>query len=135
MTATPTVRHVEEADEETWSDTRAKISFRTTIGDGDTPTKDLCSGVAHLEPGGWLSLHRHQVTEVYQVLTGQGVVTLEDVDHAVRAGSCVYIPPNREHGIRNTGDVPLEFMFVFQADSINDVEYVWSEGSPNQRPG
>lgn len=126
MTITPTVRHIDEAEEETWSDTRGRISFRTAIGDGTTPTKDLCSGVAHLESGGWLSLHRHAPAEVYQVLTGQGVVTLEGVEHAVRAGSGVYIPSNREHGIRNTGDVPLEFVYVYEADSIADVDYVWS---------
>lgn len=96
MTGTPMVRHIDEAKEEVWSDTRGSISFRTTIGDGSTPTEDLCSGVAHLEPGGWLSLHRHAAAEVYHVLTGQG-------------------------------DLPLEFLDVYQADSIQDMEYVWSQ--------
>ena len=126
MTATPTVRHIDEAEEEVWSDTRGRISFRTVIGDGSTPTKDLCSGVAYLEPGGWLSLHRHAPAEVYQVLTGQGVVILDGVEHPVRAGSGVYIPSNREHGIRNTGEDPLEFLYVYETDSIEDVEYLWS---------
>lgn len=121
------VRHIDEAKEEVWSDTRGSISFRTTIGDGSTPTEDLCSGVAHLEPGGWLSLHRHAAAEVYHVLTGQGVVTLVGVEHPVRTGSGVYIPSNREHGIRNTGDLPLEFLYVYRADSIEDMEYVWSQ--------
>ncbi|WP_309131165.1 cupin domain-containing protein [Brevibacterium sp.] len=126
MTATPTTRHIDEAEKEVWSDDRGKISFRTVIGDGSTPTKDLCSGVARLEPGGWLGLHCHAAAEVYQVLTGRGVVILEGIEHAVRAGSGVYIPSNREHGIRNTGDVPLEFVYVYKTDSIDDVEYVWS---------
>ncbi|WP_442859208.1 cupin domain-containing protein [Arthrobacter sp. CAN_A214] len=55
-----------------------------------------------------MSLHRHAAAEVYQVLKGQGVVTLDGIEHAVRAGSGVYDPSNREEGIRNTGDAPVE---------------------------
>lgn len=126
MNPAPVVRHIDQAEEESWSDARGVISFRTVIGDGSTPTKDLCSGAAHLAPGGWLGLHRHAAAEVYQVLAGQGCVTLEGIEHTVRAGSAVYIPSHHEHGIRNTGDVPLEFIYVYQTDSIQDIEYLWS---------
>ena len=109
-----------------WSDERGSISFRTAIGDGTTPTSDLCSGIAHLKPGGWLALHRHEAPEIYQVLTGCGIVTLDGHEHAVQAGSAVYIPSSREHGIRNTGQTPLEFVYVYQADSTTQIEYLWS---------
>ncbi|RCK68347.1 cupin domain-containing protein [Desertihabitans brevis] len=121
-----TVRHLDEAHEEVWSDDRGRISFRTGIGDGTPQTADLCSGVAHLDPGGWLAPHRHVAPEVYQVLLGSGTVTLDGAEHDVVAGSAVYIPSNHEHGIRNTGDGPLEFVYVYQADAIDDIEYVWS---------
>ena len=127
LTPTPTVRHVNEAQEQVWSDQRGDISFRTAIGDGTTNTRDLCSGVAHLEVGGWLGLHRHAAPEVYQVLTGQGVVSLDGIEHVVQAGSAVYIPSNCEHGIRNIGNDPLEFLYVYRTDSIEDVEYIWSD--------
>lgn len=126
MQPVPVVRHLDEVEEITWSDHRGRISFRTGIGDGTVPSADLCSGVARLEPGGWLALHRHAAPEVYQVLSGTGVVTLDGQQHEVGAGSAVYIPGNREHGIRNSGDGPLEFVYVYQTDSITDVDYVWS---------
>jgi mannose-6-phosphate isomerase-like protein (cupin superfamily) len=126
MSAVPSVRHVNDAPEEVWFDHRGAISFRTVIGDGRTPTADLCSGVAHLEVGGWLSLHRHEAPEVYQILTGEGVVSLEGTEHAVRSGSGVYIPSNTEHGIWNTGGTPLELVYVYETDTITDVKYIWS---------
>ena len=126
MTVTPTVRHISEAQEVVWSDQRGEISFRTAIGDGTTNTRDLSSGVARLETGGWLGLHRHTAPEVYQVLTGQGVVFLDGAEHVVQAGTAVYIPSNSEHGIRNIGDDLLEFVYVYLIDSIQDVEYIWS---------
>ncbi|PZE65051.1 cupin domain-containing protein [Curtobacterium sp. MCBD17_021] len=129
MSSTPTVRHLTDAEEEVWDDARGRISFRTPIGDGVTETTDLCSGVALVEPGGWLSLHRHEAPEIYQVVTGIGVVTLDGQEHQVRAGSAAYIPSDHEHGIRNTGDTPLEFVYVYRADSIEDIEYVWSQNT------
>ena len=127
MTHQPIVRHISEAAEEVWADHRGSISFRTAVGDGTTPTGNLCSGLAHLEPGGWLGLHRHTAPEVYQVLTGEGIVTLEGIEHEVRAGSAVYIPSDAEHGIRNSGGTPLEFLYVYESDAITDIEYVWTE--------
>ncbi|WIE84917.1 cupin domain-containing protein [Curtobacterium sp. MCPF17_021] len=129
MTAEPTIRHLHDVAEEVWDDARGSIAFRTAIGDGTTPTADLCSGVALIDPGGWLAPHRHQAPEVYQVLTGLAVVTLDGVAHEVRGGTAVYIPSNCEHGIRNTGDTPLELVYVYATDSVLDVEYSWSSPS------
>lgn len=46
-------------------------------------------------------LHFHKrATELYYVLEGEGVVVLDGVDHAVRKGSLVHIPPGVVHGAR-----------------------------------
>lgn len=39
------------------------------------------------------------------------------------------VPPNCEHGIRNTGTDSLEFVYVYQTDSIEDIEHLWSSRS------
>lgn len=45
--------------------------------------------------------HYHKVgTELYYVLDGEGVVRLDGVDHAVKTGSMVHIPPGVVHGAR-----------------------------------
>lgn len=44
-------------------------------------------------------LHYHKVaTELYYVLDGEGTVSLDGQEHAVRAGSIVHIPPRVVHG-------------------------------------
>ena len=46
-------------------------------------------------------LHYHRVaTELYYVLDGDGVVVLDGVEHPVRTGSMVHIPPGVVHGAR-----------------------------------
>ena len=43
--------------------------------------------------------HYHKrSTELYYVLEGEGTVTLDGVEHPVRKGSAVHIPPGVVHG-------------------------------------
>lgn len=43
--------------------------------------------------------HYHRVaTELYYVLEGEGIVRLDGVEHPVRKGSIVHIPPGTIHG-------------------------------------
>ena len=45
--------------------------------------------------------HYHKrSTELYYVLEGEGTVTLDGVEHPVRAGSIVHIPPGVIHGAK-----------------------------------
>ena len=46
-------------------------------------------------------LHYHKrATELYYVLDGEGTVLLDGVEHAVRKGSIVHIPPGVVHGAK-----------------------------------
>jgi quercetin dioxygenase-like cupin family protein len=46
-------------------------------------------------------LHYHRRgTELYYVLEGEGLVALDGVDHIVKKGSLVHIPPGVVHGAR-----------------------------------
>ena len=65
--------------------------------------------------------------EIYYVVEGHGIVTLDGVDHPVSAGTAVYIPGDAEHGIRNAGQTPLRFFYAFAVDSFGDVTYRFSQ--------
>ena len=109
---------------ESWNDaTRGRISFRTLFSSEETGTSGLTAGLAELAPDGRLNVHRHEAAEVYQVLEGEGVVTLDGTEHPVVPGSAVFIPGSAWHGIRATGPGTLRFSYVLQADGMGDVEY------------
>jgi quercetin dioxygenase-like cupin family protein len=132
MSTEPTAAHappvLEEADRpvEGWHDERGHLTWRTLFSAGATPTDTLVSGVAELPEGGFLALHRHDQAETYYVLSGEGVVTLDGVEHPIRPGSNVFIPGGHEHGARNTGAAVLRVFYVLAADDFGDVEYVFS---------
>lgn len=110
----------------TWDDHRGRLTFRTVFSADSTATRHFVTGVADLDEGGYLALHRHEQAETYHVLSGSGVVSLDGVEHLVGAGSHVFIPSFAEHGIRNTGTQTLRFFYALAANSFADVDYVFS---------
>lgn len=68
--------------------------------------------------------HYHKVgTELYYVLDGEGVVRLDGVDHAVKTGSMVHIPPGVVHGARGRMRV-----LVVGIPDISDEDLHFPEG-------
>jgi quercetin dioxygenase-like cupin family protein len=128
MNAQTLVIRVEDQRRDGWDDpVKGRVGWRTLFSGDRTPTDGLTAGVAELEAGGWLGLHRHTPAEIYYILEGSGVVTLEGREQEVGAGAAVFIPGDAEHGIRNTGDGLLRFVYVFPADSFAEIEYRFSK--------
>jgi quercetin dioxygenase-like cupin family protein len=122
------VVHEETCGLEGWDDAiRGKVVWRTLLSADRTPTAQLTLGVTELGPGQPSPFlpHRHAQAEIYYVLSGEGVVQIDGVEHTLRAGSSVYIPGDVPHGARNTGCDVLRLLYVFAADSFSDVHYVF----------
>jgi oxalate decarboxylase/phosphoglucose isomerase-like protein (cupin superfamily) len=114
--------------------TGGNVEWKTLISRPKTDSDTFTVGVATCPPsttlasryGGHLKLHRHTHAEIYHVISGCGVVCVDGTEHAVRKGSVVYIPGDAEHGIWNTGEDELTWLYVFAADGFEDVVYRFS---------
>ena len=122
----PVLRHENDTLEESWNDHRGRLSFRTLIDGDQTPTKELTFGTATLKAGEWLALHRHAQPEIYYILSGRGIMTIDGVRHDVSTGTGIFIPGNAEHGISNAETAPLRFLYAFAVDGFSEVVYVFS---------
>jgi quercetin dioxygenase-like cupin family protein len=128
MTVQSLVIRADNQKRDGWDDpVKGRIGWRTLFSADTTPTNGLTAGVGEVEPEGWLGLHRHTPAEIYYILEGRGIVTLEGREIEVTAGAAVFIPGDAEHGIRNTGDGLLRFVYVFPADSFSEIEYRFSK--------
>jgi transcriptional regulator with XRE-family HTH domain len=87
----------------------------------DGGTGRLLSGINEVELWEWRmapgerytsSDHSPGTREVFHVLSGELVVTVEGVDHPVAAGETVEFAADRPHGHRNDGDVPAVLTMV-----------------------
>jgi mannose-6-phosphate isomerase-like protein (cupin superfamily) len=71
---------------------------------------DSLTAVAVIKPGQQIHPpHVHSEEEYLMVLEGNGTWSLGGREFPAGAGDVLYAAPWDEHGIRNTGDVPLKF--------------------------
>lgn len=79
----------------------------------------------HLEPGASEGEHFHDADdpescspgrsseEMYIVISGEVVFTVDGEPTVLRAGDAVYTPTGERHGVRNDSDRPAELVLVF----------------------
>jgi mannose-6-phosphate isomerase-like protein (cupin superfamily) len=67
---------------------------------------------AELAPGQASLPHRLRSAEVYCILAGRGVLSVDDGQALVKPGDAVYIPPESVQSIRNQGPEPLVFLCI-----------------------
>ncbi len=121
-------------------------------GDGDTvtyevveylsPGSDMFFGTTTIYPGrigdeyymtrGHFHARRDRA-EVYYTQSGEGVLLLESRDGESRTvdmkpGVCAYIPADWAHRSVNTGEVPLVFVWVGNADAGHDYATILTHG-------
>lgn len=128
--AAVTTARTSEVEAERWADpVRGEIAFRTLFSADRTATTGMTAGVAELSPGGWLGTHRHPPAEIYHVLEGEGVVTLDGQERPVGPGTAVFIPGGSEHAVRNVGTTVLRIFYVLAVDAMGDVGYRFAAGA------
>lgn len=77
---------------------------------GDAPGGELSITWVDVEPGAQQPPHDHDPQQVYVITRGSGRMKVGDQEQDVTVGHMVFIPPNTEHGIVNTGDEVLTYV-------------------------
>ncbi|MCA9176385.1 MAG: cupin domain-containing protein [Planctomycetales bacterium] len=66
---------------------------------------------ARVPPGAITEAHYHPLTEeIYYILEGEGVMTIDGERHRVRPWDAIAIPPGAVHQIENTSPTTLRFL-------------------------
>ncbi|KAH7075125.1 hypothetical protein FB567DRAFT_183925 [Paraphoma chrysanthemicola] len=118
-----------------------------TVGIGTCPAGSRVScpsqhssssaGQGHGQGQGFLALHRHAHAEIYYVISGRGVVSIDGREERVGKGSLVFIPGDAVHGVRCLGGGEdgkggdgeeedggdLVWLYVFAADGFGEIGY------------
>jgi quercetin dioxygenase-like cupin family protein len=69
---------------------------------GASGTGHLAMGTQQVTAGAGVPIHRHfEMEESFYVLDGSGFFILDDVRHAIRQGSTIFIPKKYWHGFAN----------------------------------
>jgi mannose-6-phosphate isomerase-like protein (cupin superfamily) len=80
---------------------------------------------AVVAPGQTTWLHVLRTSEVYYILSGEGIMHIDGERAPVRPGETVYIPPKAKQQITNNGSADLAFLCIVDpAWRIKDEEVV-----------
>ena len=79
----------------------------------NTGSSRLDFRISRYAPAAYVGEHVHKVQEqVYYVLEGEGIITLDDERHLMRSNDYVYVPPGVRHSFTNTGVSGLVFLVI-----------------------
>ncbi len=82
-------------------------------GPGTTGSSRMDFRISRYAPMAYVQEHVHQIQEqVYYVLEGEGMLTLDDDKHLMRPHDYVYVPPGVRHSFTNTGTNGLVFLVI-----------------------
>ncbi len=126
----PVVTNAAERPREGWGDPARGSATWFTFFSGDiTPTSDMSAGVVEIPgDGGSLRPHRHEQPEIYFIVDGTGLLTIDGTETIVSSGSAAFIPSNALHGLRNESGSVLRVFYVFPTDRFSDIVYRFPEG-------
>src|SRR3989442_3027306 len=89
------VRHEEESPKE-----RSACGWRHLLLSRQDKERGIAAWAHAVDIDGARAHYHRRATELYYVLDGEGTVLLDGVEHPVRKGSIVHIPPGVVHGAR-----------------------------------
>lgn len=125
----PIVLQVEDCPVSGGSDYGTDLGWRTILDKALTPSSGMTAGVIDMMPGALGKLHWHAQPEIYYVLSGQGEVEIQDTKYLLKPNTVIFIPGNAPHALTNSGTDSLRIFYVFAADSMADITYVFQDGS------
>lgn len=85
--------------------------FRYLVNE-DAGCREITQFVGLIPPGR-APTHSHEYDEVIYVVEGQGTLHLNGADVPIARGSCIHLPPLKEHCLENSGPGWLRVLGVF----------------------
>lgn len=81
---------------------------------GDVPKLSLVLRKRALKPGSAIGYHRQAEDEIYYVLSGRGLMTLDGKEHEVGPGTAILTRTGSSHGLKQVGSDDLVIIINYQ---------------------
>lgn len=94
---------------------KGAISFREVFNENDFKSSLQFLHETSITPSSTIGYHKHAGNEeIYYVIEGEGVMTVDEEEKKVTAGDAVITHSGSSHGLKNIGDKDLKIL-VFEA--------------------
>jgi mannose-6-phosphate isomerase-like protein (cupin superfamily) len=109
--APPVGRRIVRYDDQPSLPASGDREFRYLVTD-EVGCRDLTQFFGVIAPGRAPD-HSHVYDEVIYVLEGEGTLHIDGEHEPVASGTCIHLPPLREHSLENSGEGPMKVVAVF----------------------
>jgi mannose-6-phosphate isomerase-like protein (cupin superfamily) len=89
---------------------RNDITSYLLVSEDTCNSKNLTITMVEMEPGGIQHVHSHEPEQMYYVMEGSGLMTVNDEQQRVEAGDCIFFSSLSRHGLENTGGTVLRYL-------------------------
>ena len=104
---------------------RDQIESFLLVSELTCQSKHLAVSLVEMQPGGIQHIHAHDPEQMYFILEGSGIMTIDGESKPVKAGDVVFYPSRAAHGLQNTGDTVLKYISAaspsFNAEECKDL--------------
>lgn len=80
------------------------------IGSKNIKGTGISIQVSYIPAGSEQPLHNHMPEQCYYIISGKGLMIIENEQEYVNAGDAIFIPSNKKHGIKNIGTDILHYL-------------------------
>ncbi len=80
------------------------------ISPRNSAARGISVQVSEIPAGSEQPLHHHEPEQCYYIIRGTGLMVIEGEREEVSAGTAVYVPSDKLHGIKNIGNDVLEYL-------------------------
>jgi len=93
------------------------VQIRWLISKNDG-AENFAMRMFEIKPGGFTPLHCHPHEHEVFVIKGEGVFVCGEEEYKFGAEYAIFVPPNKEHQFRNTGNSILRFLCIIPAAAV-----------------
>ena len=106
------------------------FSTNLLIGELNSGSKEISIQITNVDPDEMQFLHSHEQEQCYYIISGTGLMIIDDQTKEVKEGDAVFIPSNSSHGIKNIGNHALAYLTANQAFGKQRETELWPEEKP-----
>ena len=104
-----------------------EFSTNLLMGECNTGSKDISIQITDVRPNGMQFLHSHAQAQCYYIVSGKGLMIIDDENKEVVEGDAIFVPPHSLHGIKNTGSCTLIYLTANQSFGVEKELELWPE--------
>ncbi len=103
------------------------FSTHLLIGELNSGSTEISIQITDVEPDEMQFLHSHPREQCYYIITGRGLMIIDEESEEVKGGDAIFISSERTHGIRNIGNTVLTYLTANQAFGKKREDELWPD--------